>query len=65
MRRGEDDIDEADRITAGDMMRSIDLHEALLARAPGMPRTSRRPPRSPHAGGDSRRHGSQTQPPKT
>ena len=32
MRRGEDQIDEADRITAGDMMRSIDLHEALLAR---------------------------------
>ena len=32
MRRGEDEIDEADRITAGDMMRSIDLHEALLAR---------------------------------
>jgi len=32
MRRGEAEIDEADRITAGDMMRSIDLHEALLAR---------------------------------
>jgi hypothetical protein len=32
MRRGEDRIDDADRITAGDMMRSIDLHEALFAR---------------------------------
>jgi len=32
MRRGEDQIDEADRITAGDMMRSLDLHETLLAR---------------------------------
>jgi len=32
MRRGEDEIEEADRITAGDMMRSLDLHEALLAR---------------------------------
>jgi hypothetical protein len=32
MRRGEDEIEEADRITAGDMMRSLDLHESLLAR---------------------------------
>ena len=32
MRRGEDEIEEADRITAGDMMRSLDLHDALLAR---------------------------------
>lgn len=32
MRRGEEDELEADRITAGDMMRSLDLHEALLAR---------------------------------
>ena len=32
MRRGEDEIAEADRITAGDMMRSLELHEALLVR---------------------------------
>ena len=32
MRRGEDEMEEADRITAGDMMRSLDLHESLLAR---------------------------------
>lgn len=32
MRRGEDETEEADRITAGDMMRSLDLHESLLAR---------------------------------
>jgi hypothetical protein len=32
MRRGEDEIAEADRITAGDMMRSLELQEALLAR---------------------------------
>jgi hypothetical protein len=32
MRRGEDEIEEADRITAGDLMRSLDLHESLLAR---------------------------------
>ncbi|MEW9805826.1 hypothetical protein ABUE31_07520 [Mesorhizobium sp. ZMM04-5] len=32
MRRGEDEIDDADRITAGDLLRSLDLHEALLAR---------------------------------
>jgi hypothetical protein len=32
MRRGEEEIAEADRITAGDMMRSLDLHETLLAK---------------------------------
>lgn len=32
MRRSEDHLSEADRITAGDMLRSLDLHEALLAR---------------------------------
>jgi hypothetical protein len=32
MRRGEDRMEEADRITAGDMLRSLDLHEAMLAR---------------------------------
>ncbi len=32
MRRGEDELEEADRITAGDMMRSLDLQEALSAR---------------------------------
>jgi len=32
MRRGEDHLDGADRITAGDMLRSLELHEALLAK---------------------------------
>ncbi len=32
MRRGEDHLEGADRITAGDMMRSLELHETLLAR---------------------------------
>jgi hypothetical protein len=32
MRRGEDRLEEADRITAGDMLRSLDLHETMLAR---------------------------------
>ena len=32
MRRGEEDLEEADRITAGDMLRSLDLHDALLAK---------------------------------
>ena len=32
MRRGEDDAEDADRITAGDMRRALDLHEALLAK---------------------------------
>lgn len=32
MRRGEDKMEAADRITAGDLLRSLDLHEALLAR---------------------------------
>ncbi|MCO5059963.1 MAG: hypothetical protein M9905_19230 [Rhizobiaceae bacterium] len=30
IRRGEDELDDAGRITAADMMRSLDLHEALL-----------------------------------
>ncbi len=29
MRRGEDELEDADRVTAGDMLRSLDLHEAL------------------------------------
>ena len=32
MRRGEDMLEAADRITAGDMLRSLEIHEALLAR---------------------------------
>lgn len=32
IRRGEDELDDAARITAADMMRSLDLHEALLRR---------------------------------
>jgi hypothetical protein len=32
MRRDEDEIGDADRITAGDMLRSLDLHEALTAK---------------------------------
>ena len=32
MRRSEDDLEDADRITAGDMLRSLDLHEALTAK---------------------------------
>lgn len=31
MRRGEDELEAADRITAGDMLRSLDLHERLVA----------------------------------
>ena len=51
MRRGEDEIAEADRITAGDMMRSLELHEALLARrrAAWEPAVAAE---SPAAGGD-------------
>jgi hypothetical protein len=32
MRRGEDDLEDADRITAGDMRRALDLQESLIAR---------------------------------
>lgn len=32
IRRGEDEMDDAERITAGDMMRSLELHEAITAR---------------------------------
>ena len=32
VRRGEDALEDADRITAGDMLRSLDLHEALTAK---------------------------------
>lgn len=32
IRRGEDEMDDADRITAADMMRSLELHEAIAAR---------------------------------
>ena len=32
MRHGEETLDGADRITAGDMLRSLELHEALLAK---------------------------------
>ena len=32
MRRGEDDLEDADRITAADMRRALDLHETLLAK---------------------------------
>jgi hypothetical protein len=32
MRRGEDELDAADRITAGDMLRSLDLQAAIAAR---------------------------------
>jgi hypothetical protein len=37
MRRGEDELADADRISAGDMMRSLDLHDALLARRQAHP----------------------------
>ncbi|TYR31411.1 hypothetical protein FY036_14100 [Mesorhizobium microcysteis] len=32
MRRGEDEMDDAERITAADMMRSLEIHEAIAAR---------------------------------
>ncbi len=32
IRRGEDRLDDLDRITAGDMLRSLELHEKLMAR---------------------------------
>jgi hypothetical protein len=32
MRRGEDDMEDADRITAGDMRRALDLQESLTVR---------------------------------
>jgi hypothetical protein len=32
MRRGENLMEDADRVTAGDMLRSLDLHEMMLAR---------------------------------
>jgi hypothetical protein len=32
MRRGEDDLEDADRITAADMRRALDLHDSLLAK---------------------------------
>ena len=52
MRRGEEHVEGADRITAGDMMRSLELHEALLARRQAPPRLFRRggaPVASPQA----------------
>jgi hypothetical protein len=51
MRRGEDQLAEADRISAADMMRSLDLHEALVARrqasAPVEPETPHVEPSHP------------------
>ena len=35
MRRGEDEMEEADRITAGDMLRSLDLQRVAARQAPG------------------------------
>lgn len=32
MRRGEDEMDDAERITAADMLRSLEIHEAIAAR---------------------------------
>lgn len=32
MRRSESDLDDADRLTAGDLLRSLDLNEAIMAR---------------------------------
>lgn len=37
MRRSEESLDGADRITAGDMLRSLELHEALLAKRQQVP----------------------------
>ena len=48
MRRGEDMLEAADRITAGDMLRSLEIHEALLAKhhqaAAAAPAPSAEPP---------------------
>ena len=55
MRRGEELLEGADRITAGDMLRSLELHEALLARrqqvaAPAAPAPAAEPPAVSAAG---------------
>jgi hypothetical protein len=49
MRRGEEELADADRITAADMLRSLELHEALLAKrgpaeAPPEAQAERTPP---------------------
>ena len=41
MRRGEDDAEDADRITAGDMLRSLDLHEMLVAKRQAAAKSAR------------------------
>ncbi|WP_457939579.1 hypothetical protein [Mesorhizobium sp. 10J20-29] len=57
MRRGEELLEGADRITAGDMLRSLELHEALLAKrqqvaAPAAPTPAAEPP-AVSPGGDT------------
>ncbi|MBU0583350.1 MAG: hypothetical protein KKB66_12620 [Alphaproteobacteria bacterium] len=57
MRRGEELLEGADRITAGDMLRSLELHEALLAKrqqvaAPAAPAPAAEPP-AVSPGGDT------------
>ncbi len=52
MRRGEDDMEDADRITAGDMLRALDLQESLLAR-----RQAAVPPGRRRRGYSARRRG--------
>lgn len=47
IRRGEDNMVEADRISAGDMLRSLDLHEALLARSQATAPTEPAAPAAP------------------
>ena len=67
MRRGEDELEDADRITAGDMLRSLDLHEALLAKRQAA--ASRLPSRSsetqPHAADEEPRRRKRGRPPRT
>ena len=43
LRRGEDELEDADRITAGDMLRSLDLHEVMLARRRAIDEAARLP----------------------
>lgn len=49
IRRGEDEMDDAERITAGDMMRSLELHEAITARRKALAESESVPETGPEA----------------
>ena len=65
MRRGEDELEDADRITAGDMLRSLDLHEALLAKRQAAESAAAEPLRTQPAAKRPVRRRKRGRPPRT